>query len=147
MAKAYFSDSDLQTIRKAIGEAENHTSGELRVHVEKHCKEDVMDRAAFVFEKLAMHKTAERSGVLFYLSLEDHKFAILGDAGINQKVEEGFWDEIKDRMVEKLKQNRIVEALQVGIAMAGEKLKVHFPVSHDDEDELSNEVSFGGDIK
>ncbi len=147
MTKGPFSERDLETIRKAIGEAELQTSGEIRVHVEKRCPEDVMDRAAFVFEKLEMHRTALRSGVLFYLSYEDRKLAILGDAGINEKVEDGFWDQIKDRMVEKFKDRRFTEGLREGIAMAGDKLNAHFPYTDDDVDELSNEVSFGPNIE
>jgi uncharacterized membrane protein len=36
---------------------------------------------------MKMHKTKLRNGVLFYLAIEDHKLAVLGDAGINSKVE------------------------------------------------------------
>ena len=147
MAKGYFSDDDLNALSEAISQAEMRTSGELRVHVEKRCKEDVMDRAAFVFEKLKMHLTEQRSGVLFYLSIKDRKFAILGDAGINAKIEAGFWDQIKDRMMEKFRQERPVEGLKVGIAMAGEKLKDLFPIADQHLDELSNEVSFGSDLE
>ena len=53
----------------------------------------MLDRAAWVFKKLGMHKTAERNGVLFYLAVDDRKFAIIGDAGINAKVPAGFWDD------------------------------------------------------
>lgn len=88
----YFSDENKLQIANAIRVAELNTSGEIRLHVEKHCKEEVLDRAAYIFEKLEMHKTQLRNGVLFYLAVEDKKFAILGDAGINQKVAEDFWE-------------------------------------------------------
>ena len=78
-------NKDQQTqIVNAIKEAELNTSGEIRVHVEEHCKVNVMDRAAYVFALLKMHKTQLRNGVLFYLSIKDRKFAILGDGGINK---------------------------------------------------------------
>jgi uncharacterized membrane protein len=60
------------------------------LHVEKNCKAEVLDRAAYVFEKLKMHQTQLRNGVLFYLAIEDRKFAILGDAGINARVPSDF---------------------------------------------------------
>ncbi|MFO7829685.1 MAG: TPM domain-containing protein, partial [Bacteroidales bacterium] len=82
-ASEFFSTEQKKQITDAIKEAELNTSGEIRVHIEMDCKEDVLDRAAFMFEKLAMHKTELRNGVLFYLSIKDRKFAILGDAGIN----------------------------------------------------------------
>jgi uncharacterized membrane protein len=84
-------------ISEAIKNAEIRTSGEIRVHLEANCQGNVLDRAADVFEKLEMHKTKLRNGVLFYLAYEDRKFAILGDAGINSNVSENFWDQIKIR--------------------------------------------------
>lgn len=130
-------------IENAIVEAEKCTSGEIRLHIDKKCDENVLDRAAKVFAQLKMHKTALRNGVLFYISVTDHKLAILGDAGINTKVPEGFWDQIKNHMVEKFSQNNYAEGLKEGIIMAGEKLRQHFPFECDDTNELSNEISFG----
>jgi uncharacterized membrane protein len=139
----YFSEEQKQQIVNAIKEAELNTSGEIRVHIENHCKVDVMDRAATLFAKLKMHKTELRNGVLFYLAYKDHKFAILGDAGINQKVPDGFWDQIKETMVNKFKQEEFAEGLSTGIKLAGEQLKKHFPYQSDDVNELSDEISFG----
>jgi uncharacterized membrane protein len=94
----FFSKKDQQLIIQAIQDAEKNTSGEIRVHLEAKCRGDVMDRAAFIFEKLKMHETELRNGVLFYLALDNQKFAILGDAGINEVTPDDFWDEIKDRL-------------------------------------------------
>ena len=141
--KSHFSEEQKLQITNAIRVAETNTSGEIRVHIEKHCKEDVLDRAAYIFEKLEMHKTELRNGVLFYLALEDRKFAILGDAGINQKVSENFWDEIKEEVVSKFKDGLFAKGLSEGIIKAGEQLKTHFPYQEDDENELSDDISFG----
>ena len=139
----YFSEKDKLQIKNAIRAAELNTSGEVRVHIEKHCREDVLDRAAYIFKKLEMHKTELRNGVLFYLAVDDRKFAILGDAGINQKVPDDFWEEIKEKMAEKFKEGLFAEGLSQGIRMAGEQLKVHFPYQEDDVNELSDEISYG----
>ena len=139
----YFTEEDKLQITNAIRVAETNTSGEIRVHIEKHCKEDVLDRAAYIFEKLKMHKTELRNGVLFYVAIEDHKFAILGDVGINQKVPDDFWEEIKSDVFEKFKDAKYAEGLAEGIIKAGEQLKAHFPYQDDDVNELSDEISFG----
>ncbi len=139
----YFTEENKLEITNAIRVAETNTSGEIRVHIEKYCKGDVLDRAAYVFEKLQMHKTELRNGVLFYMAVEDHKFAILGDAGINNKVESDFWESTKKIVVEKLKEGKFSEGLARGIIKAGEKLKEHFPYEEDDVNELSDEISFG----
>ncbi len=139
----YFSEENKLQITNAIRVAELNTSGEIRVHIEKKCKGNVLDRAAYLFGKLEMHKTELRNGVLFYLAIEDRKFAILGDAGINQKVPDNFWEEIKEGMASDFKEGNFTKGLSEGIIKAGDQLKKHFPYQQDDVNELSDEISFG----
>ena len=138
----FFSKEQKKQITDAIAEAELNTSGEIRLHVEGRCKIDVLDRAAYVFEKLEIHKTAQRNGVLFYMAVYDRKFAILGDAGINQVVPANFWDHIKETMLGFFKDGKFADGLSTGILMAGEQLKAKFPYQTDDVNELSDEISF-----
>ncbi len=139
----YFTEENKLQITNAIRVAETNTSGEIRVHIENNCKDDVLDRAAYIFEKLEMQKTKLRNGVLFYLAVKDHKFAILGDGGINAKVADDFWECTKEAVLSKLKEGLYSEGLSDGIIRAGEKLKEHFPYQADDVNELSDEISFG----
>ncbi|MGD9930630.1 MAG: TPM domain-containing protein [Mangrovibacterium sp.] len=139
----FFSEQQKKQITDAIKAAELNTSGEVRLHVEGSCKGDVLDCAAYWFEKLKMHKTELRNGVLFYLAVNDHKFAILGDAGINAKVTDDFWGKIKEHMLGKFTQGLFAEGLAEGILMAGDQLKKHFPYQKGDVNELSDEISFG----
>ncbi|MEA3317644.1 MAG: TPM domain-containing protein [Bacteroidota bacterium] len=132
-----------KTITEAIKNAELNTSGEIRVHIESKCKDDVLDRASYIFDKLNMQKTDLRNGVLFYLAINDKKFAILGDAGINAVTPDNFWDEIKDNILKNFKESEFAKGLSTGIVMAGEALKKHFPYQKDDINELSDEISFG----
>lgn len=141
-AASFFTIEQQSEILAAVKEAEKSTSGEIRVHIENECREDVLDRAAWIFRKLNMHKTAERTGVLFYLAVRDHKFAIIGDSGINAKVPEGFWDEIKDLMETSFRESRFTSGLKEGILLAGSQLKAHFPYLKDDINELPDEISF-----
>ena len=139
----FFSEEQKTAIVEAVKFAEKESSGEVRVHIENSCKGNVMNSAAFVFEKLEMHKTELRNGVLFYLAVKDRKFAILGDAGINAVVPDGFWDNVKEVMLEEFKQNQFAEGLIKGIRMAGEKLQEYFPYQLDDVNELPDDISFG----
>jgi uncharacterized membrane protein len=138
----FFSTEEKKQITDAIAQAELNTSGEIRLHVEGKCKIDVLDRAAYVFEKLEMNKTAQRNGVLFYLAVYDRKFAIIGDSGINQLVAADFWNETKEAMLSLFKEGKFVDGLSKGILMAGEQLKANFPYQSDDVNELSDEISF-----
>ncbi|SEM29611.1 TLP18.3, Psb32 and MOLO-1 founding protein of phosphatase [bacterium A37T11] len=138
-----FNSEEQAKLAYAINKAENKTSGEIRLCVEKHCPGEVLDRAVNYFHRLNMEKTALRNGVLIYLATEDHKFAIIGDKGIDQKVGERFWDETKNLMLEHFQNNRLLEGLEAGIDSAGQQLKTFFPRKDDDINELPDEVFFG----
>jgi len=142
-AKSFLTPDQKAAVVNAIEVAEKNTSGEIRVHIENSFKGDVLDQAAYIFKKLNMNKTELRNGVLFYFAVKNQKFAILGDAGINTKVPENFWDSIKEKMASEFQLGRFAEGLALGIYMAGEKLKEHFPYQSDDVNELPNEISFG----
>jgi uncharacterized membrane protein len=141
---SFFTDADQQRLVSAIQAAERNTSGEIRVHVEQTCPApDPLERAKEVFALLHMHETAQQNGVLFYLTLDDRKFALLGDRGIDAVVPPGFWNATRDAMREHLHAGRLVDGLVEGIQRAGEHLKAYFPYRRDDRNELSDEISFG----
>ena len=142
-ARNFFTSEQQKSIQQSIANAELNTSGEIRVHIDDKCKGDVLDAAANMFHKMKMDKTELRNGVLFYLAVSDHKFAILGDKGINEKVPEDFWDHIKDVMLSHSKKQEFTEGLCKGIEMAGKNLKTNFPLQSNDTNELTNDVSFG----
>ena len=141
-ASSFFSKEQQALILASVREAEMATSGEIRVHIETSFTGDVLDRAAWIFKKLGMNKTADRNGVLFYLAVTDRKFAIIGDAGINAKVPAGFWDEISALLQKNFREGKFTEGLSEVIVLAGKQLKTHFPYSKDDVNELPDEISF-----
>lgn len=130
-----------QQVINAIREAELNTSGEIRVHFEKSLNQDAILRAQEVFYQLEMDKTMNKNGVLFYVAVDDHKFAIIGDEGIDQKVPDDFWLSIKDEVITEFAKGNHGKGLVLGILHAGEKLKEYFPYGDKDENELSDEIS------
>lgn len=137
-----FNEEEQQRIKNAIEAAENQTSGEIRICIEKKCTIDVLDRAANYFVKLDMHKTKLRNGVLIYLATVDRKFAIIGDSGINHAVPADFWDKTKEAMFQHFKYGDLVEGIVTGLELSGEQLKKYFPYKNDDTNELPNDISF-----
>lgn len=137
----FLTKKEEQEIVEAIRLAEKNTSGELRVHIEKKTSIDAFDRAMEVFHELKMDETKERNGVLIYLAVKDKTFVIYGDQGINDKVDDTFWDATRDVMVSHFKNGDFKQGLIDGINKAGEELKKYFPYNDDDTDELSNEIS------
>jgi uncharacterized membrane protein len=142
-AKDFFTKEQREDIRQAILNAELDTSGEIRVHIETTCAGDVLDRAAFIFDKMGMQKTEKRNGVLFYVAVKNRRFAVIGDTGIHAKVKDDFWDDVKNLLLNHFRDNRFTEGLVEGVGLVGDKLKAHFPYQTGDMNELADEISFG----
>jgi uncharacterized membrane protein len=141
--KNFFTKEQQEIIVNAIKSAEKETSGEIRVHLESKCRGNVPERAVKMFKKLQMHKTELRNGVIIYLAAEDKKFAIFGDIGINEKVPDNFWEDVKELMRNHFIKGEFAEGVAEGILRVGEKLKEFFPYQDDDLNELSDEISMG----
>ncbi|WP_069660235.1 TPM domain-containing protein [Arcticibacter eurypsychrophilus] len=140
---AIFTDIEQEDIRKAIEHAEKSTSGEIRICIEKKCPvPDAFERASIYFLKIGMDKTALRNGVLIYIATDDHKFAIIGDEGINARVPADFWDTTKETMLAHFKSENLSLGVIAGITAAGEQLKKLFPARNGDKNELSDDISY-----
>lgn len=126
-----------------IQEAEKATSGEIRVHVAQKVQKSAYEDAVRLFEKMGMTKTKERNGILIYLALHDHAFAVIGDVGIHQKVPAGFWDKIRDAMKDHFQKGEFAKGLEEAIRVCGNELAHDFPCRKDDRNELTNEISTG----
>lgn len=143
VAHQSFTPEQRDQILASIKQAEQRTSGEIRLFIENKCSENALDRAAFIFKELNMHQTNDRNGVLVYLALTSHKFAIIGDAGINSKVPEDFWVTIKTEMQLHFAAGDFVTGLSKGVGMIGEALRKNFPYMKDDKNELPDDIVFG----
>lgn len=125
----------------AIRKAELKTSGEIRVHLERECQGDIWKRAMEVFHLLKMDNTKQDNGVLIYVAIDDHKFIIYGDKGINAVVPQDFWETTKDAIAAQFRQGNFKQGLIDGILRAGRELREHFPWDEGDVNELSDEIS------
>jgi uncharacterized membrane protein len=142
MAWRPFSKEEELRITNAVADAENNTSGELRVHIDRYCKTDPLLKAKNLFSHLKLDQTALQNGVIFYISIDDRKFAVYGDKGINEKVEPDFWDTTVAKMTDYFKKGEMVDGIIAGLTEAGERLKLHFPKSDNDINELPDEISY-----
>jgi len=139
----FFTTAEEQEIVAAIQSAEKATSGEIRVHIEKHTAVDPFERAREVFHLLKMDETELKNGVLIYLAVDDHAFVICGDKGIDDIVGSDFWNCTKDAMAAQFKLGHFKQGVIDGVKNAGEQLQKHFPWNEGDSNELSNEISRG----
>lgn len=143
--KPFFTEEQNRLIVNAIKQAEQKTSGEVRVFVEPHCKYvDAIDRAIEVFQQLQMNQTKERNAALVYVAFKDHQLAVFGDEGIHQKVGDNYWIDEVDKMISNFNRDNIAEGISQCVLDIGEALHTHFPYDKDtDKNELPDDIVFG----
>ncbi len=139
----FLTTSQEQEIIEEIRFAEKNTSGEIRVHLEKCTKKEPLERAKEVFHYLKMDETKHQNGVLFYVAVDDKKFSVIGDCGINKAVSKTFWRSVKKIVLQNFKKDLYANGLKLGIIETGKKLKKYFPYKKHDKNELPNSVSLG----
>ena len=103
-------------------------------------EEEVAQRALQVFYDKGLHKTRDATGVLFFISLMEHKAWILADQGIYQKITQETLNQHAANVAAGIKQGRAAEALCQEIQQVGITLAQHFPIKPDDTNEITNEV-------
>jgi uncharacterized membrane protein len=136
---------DAMRVEEAIRGAELRTSGEVRVSVSRLFWGDVEKAARKAFERMGMTQTRQRNAVLFFVVPSRRQFAVLGDAGIHEKVGQEFWHRIVDAVSERFRASDFTGGLVKGIELVGEQLAVHFPYdAGTDKNELPDSVDFGG---
>ena len=95
-------------------------------------------RLAFLAEGVV--ETRERTGILIYVSLLEHRVEVLADRGIHARVQPGTWDGVVARILDGIRTRRAEAGLVDAIVYCGELLAQHFPPGPDDRDELSNRL-------
>lgn len=138
----FLTREEQKAVLDAIREVESRSICEVRLHIARSFKGDVLEAARRVFDRLGMYKTRYRTGVLFYFAIKNRAFAIIGDKGIHEKVGDDFWRDIALKMEEFFRQGRFGEGIVYGIKEVGAILEKHFPWEEGDVNELPDDISF-----
>lgn len=143
--KTILSEGEKSRLVDTIKRVEETTIAEIKIHIDNHCKEEVLAKAATVFTKLGMDKTKNKTGVLIYVACQDRKMAILADSAIHQKVKANYWDDLVAQCINFMKQEKYFEGLTHVLQSIEKDLSSHFPSSIQSENpnEISNDLSFG----
>ena len=131
---------DQKKIVEAIRKAELLTSGEIRVYIAKHCKEDAIEKASMIFQDLKMHETKLRNAVLIFICPSDKKAAIIGDSGINSAISDSFWDNTLNELITYCSKNLITQGICKAVEKVGDLIKQKYPYTEGDINELDNEI-------
>ncbi|TAN41297.1 MAG: hypothetical protein EPN25_05350 [Nitrospirae bacterium] len=105
--------------------------------------EAVARQALRAFHEKGLDRTRENTGVLFFISILEHKVWVLADKGIYSKIQQETLNRYASTVTQGIKEGRACDALCQSITEAGQVLAEHFPIRHDDTNELSNEVITG----
>ncbi len=102
---------------------------------------EVHRRAAQAFLDEEVFATRDRTGILLFVSMFERRIEVLGDTGINAKVETAEWVEVVDRVRAGIRKKDLAGGLVAAIEMCGDLLERRgVQVRDDDTDELSDRV-------
>ncbi|MEJ2005991.1 MAG: hypothetical protein P8X57_13750 [Cyclobacteriaceae bacterium] len=95
--------------------------------------------AAFLTEEI--FATENRTGILIFISHFEHVVEVIGDSGINEKVDQGEWDRVVRLIIEGIRDKDPVGGIEKGIAKCGELLeKAGVNKPPDNPNELSDDI-------
>jgi putative membrane protein len=98
------------------------------------------DNALKQFYARNVHLTAERTGVLIFVSLSERYAEVIADAGIEAKVPQDIWDSIVAGLIDDARNDRLAVGFETAIVAVGALLSEHFPIGPDDINELDDHL-------
>ena len=98
------------------------------------------DNALKQFLARNVHLTAERTGVLVFVSIAERYAEIVADAGINAKVPQETWDGVVAELIEHARKDRLADGFVSAVETIGKLLATHFPVKPGDINELDDHL-------
>ena len=141
-----FPPSAREAIARAVAEHEKRHRGEVRFVVEAELTTAQLwaglgsrARAVEVFAMQGVWDTAERTGVLVYVLLADHKVEIVADRGISAKVAQAEWQAICATMQAAFREGRFEAGAVAGVTAISALLERHFPATGANANELPDQ--------
>ena len=138
----FLTDQQMASLVEAIQTAEDHSTGEIRIHIDSNTEGNNAQIAFEVFKRLCKNKTVAKNAVLFHVNFEQQYLTIIGDEGIHEKVHQNFWDKMHDRITQEFMKGNFHDGLKNAVLETGLELKKYFPISGENPNELSNEITF-----
>lgn len=139
---SYLTDMQMASLVEAIQTAENFSTGEIRIHIDSNTESDNAQKALEVFKNLCYNQTKARNAILIHVNFEQKYLTIIGDEGIHQHVHQSFWDQLHDETTAFFSKKQFYEGLKHAVLKTGTELKKYFPITGENPNELSNEITF-----
>lgn len=100
--------------------------------------EEVEEAAITSFYREKLYRTRDQNGILIFISVLERRVYILGDRGIDAKINDNGWQDIVSGLTAGIRRGKQGEALLAAVNQVGEILKQHFPIQEGDRNELHN---------
>ena len=150
MNTAFLTKNELDLIERAIIKAEGLTSAEIVVCIKtKSCVtpgsaspstigEAVEMEAKNKLRDLCVGKTRDKNGVVILISPEDRWVAVCGDKAVSDVIKN--WPKVTVKILTGIKKSKSAQGIIEAIEILGRRLKKHFPVKSDDQNEIPDRV-------
>jgi len=100
----------------------------------------VTERATRYFMESGVYNTKDRTGILIFISIMEHRVELLADSGISEKIPKEKWQNIVDNIIKGIKEKDIAAHLTGSINECGDLLAQHFSIQADDKNELTDSI-------
>lgn len=97
-------------------------------------------RAQIEFYELGISQTRDRTGILLFVSLMEHRAVVLADHSIAEKLDADVWQELVDLMIRGVKRGDLAAGMTEAVQRCGELLSAHFPIAENDINELRDHL-------
>lgn len=97
-------------------------------------------RALLLFRAAAERRTMAATGVLLYLSLDEHRAELIAEAAIHDRVDHAVWGDALAALLVALKQDRPADGIVAAVGAIGQVLAEHFPIGVKDLNELPDRL-------
>jgi putative membrane protein len=92
------------------------------------------------FAARGVANTAERTGIMIYVSIAERYARIIADTGISAHVAQSEWQGAIDALVAHMRDGRIADGFITAIEKCGDALARHFPRTEASPDELPDRI-------
>jgi putative membrane protein len=107
-------------------------------------EDEVREAAQVQFFTRGLHRTAGETGVLFYVSVFEHRVWVIGDRGVNARVPDSYWKDVAGGIAQAIRAGRTAEGICRAVTQVADVLEEKFPLHGVDTDELKNLIVEGG---
>ena len=125
--RTFLRSLDTAAVERAIARAEAGTSGEIRISIAGFFVGSSRRLAERAFQRLGLHATRNRNGVLLLIAPARREVVVLGDEAIHAHVGDAFWTEIADRVSTRFREGAFTQGVVEAVDAIGEALAHHFP--------------------